>query len=161
MSSVLAACAALPELSFEPGTPLISEGKPVSRLFILVSGRVSVRKGDKEVARISDEGAIFGEMSALLDIPASASVIALDDVRALCAEDGAALIEANHQLAIHTARTLAKRLYHATAYLADCKTQFADRSDHFGIMDQILDELLQQQRAEPADTSEDRNDPRL
>lgn len=161
MSSILNSCAALPEKTFAPGAALISQGEPVSRLFILVSGRVSVRKGDHEVAKISEEGAIFGEMSALLGTPASASVVALEDVRVLCAENGKALIEENHQLAIHAARTLAQRLYHATAYLADCKTQFSDRSDHFGIMDQILDELLQQQPSTSADTSADANDPRL
>ncbi len=161
MSSVLASCAALPEVRFAPGEALITEGNPVSRLLILVAGRVSVRKGDKEVAEISNEGAIFGEMSALLDIPASASVVAVDEVRVLCSENGKALIEENHELAVHTARTLAQRLFHATAYLADCKTQFSDRADHFGIMDQILDELMMQQRAAPAEASEDASDPRL
>ncbi|MEM9393192.1 MAG: cyclic nucleotide-binding domain-containing protein [Pseudomonadota bacterium] len=163
MSSILTSCAALPEVRFEPGSALISEGKPVSRLLILVSGRVSIRKGDSEVAIISNEGAVFGEMSALLGIPASASVVAIDDVRALCSENGKALIEENHELAVHTARILAQRLYHATSYLADFKTQFSDRADHFGIMDQILDELMMQQTSSaPADPSPDTNDdPRL
>lgn len=161
MSSILTACGSLPEVTFAPGQALISEGLPVSRLLILVSGQVSIRKGDNEVAQISNEGAIFGEMSALLGIPASASVIAMGEVRALCSENGKALIEENHQLAIHTARTLAQRLYQATAYLGDCKTQFADRSDHFGIMDQILDELLQQQSPTDSDLTDDSSDPRL
>lgn len=161
MSSILKACGALPEQTFAPGEALITEGAPVSRLLILVSGRVSVRKGENEVASISGEGSIFGEMSALLDIPASASVIAVDEVRALCAENGKALIEENHQLAIHAARTLAQRLYHATAYLGDCKAQFSDQSSHFGIMDQILDEMLQQQPATPMSAQDDPDDPRL
>jgi len=161
MSDILSACAALPERAFAPGEALISEGLPVRHLLILISGEVSVRKGDHEVARIGTEGAVFGEMSALLDIPASASVVAVDQVRTLFSDDGKALIESNHQLAIHTARTLAQRLYHATAYLGDCKAQFADRSDHFGIMDQILDELMHQPRKESAEGPAEPDDPRL
>ena len=59
------------------------------------------------------------------------------------------------------ARTLAQRLYHATGYLADLKAQFADRSDHFGMMDEILDELLQQQSKERARPESPSDDPRL
>jgi CRP-like cAMP-binding protein len=99
-------------------------------------------------------------MSALLDLPYSASVRALGPVRARVCEDGAAYIADNPTIALHTARILARRLHAATAYLADVKEQFADQANHFAMMDRILDQLMQRQgtRTPPPET---RSDPRL
>ena len=61
----------------EPGTPIISEGDAGRFLFILVRGRVSVRRGGEEIAQLTP-GSWFGEMSLVDDQPASATVVALD-----------------------------------------------------------------------------------
>ena len=98
-------------------------------------------KGETEVARISDPGSVFGEMSALLDLPYSASVRAVGPVRAHRSDNAAEFIAANPAVALHTARILAQRLHAATAYLADVKSQFADQKNHFAMMDRILDSL--------------------
>ena len=161
MSEILSACLELPLVTYKAGETIIIEGSEEDLLYFLVSGSVAVMKGDKEVARTSVPGAIFGEMAALLDTPASASVVALNDCELRYCDSAKSYIEANPAVAIHSARTLAQRLYYATAYLADLKAQFADRSDHFGMMDTILDELLQQQRKPPAQVSERADDPRL
>ena len=161
MTDILSACETLPVVTFQPGEELISEGARDDHLYVLMSGSVAVKKGDSEVARTSAPGAIFGEMAALLGTNASASVVALETVTARKCDHAQAFIESTPQVAIHSARTLAQRLYYATAYLADLKSQFADRSDHFGMMDSILDELLQQQREAPARVTERADDPRL
>ena len=82
-------------------------------------------------------------------------------LRAHLSEDAAGFIDSHPVMAIHTARVLAQRLYHATTYLADMKRQFADKSDHFGMVDEILDELMQQQRQPAAAPAERSGDPRL
>lgn len=161
MSDILSACNHLPLVTFDTGETIIEEGSQHDTLYLLVSGAVSVRKGDKEVASTSGAGAIFGEMSALLDTPASASVVALAPVQMHRCDSARSFIQNTPKVAIHAARTLAQRLFYATAYLADLKAQFADRADHFGMMDEILDELLQQQRTAPARMAERAGDPRL
>jgi CRP-like cAMP-binding protein len=162
MEELMAACAALPLETIPAGESLLSEGSQGSSLFILIEGEVKVMKGGNEIARIAQPGAIFGEISALLGTSYSANVIAVTAVRAYRSDDAAAFISENPAIAMHTARVLAQRLYHATTYLADLKEQFADKSDHFGLMDRILDELMQQQRslaqAAPRQVSDD---PRL
>ena len=160
MQDILDACAGLPEAQFAHGDLLIAEGDPAGRLFVLISGEVVVLKGETEVARISDPGAVFGEMSALLGLPTSASVRAAGPVRAHLSEDAAAFIASSPAMALHTARILARRLHAATAYLADVKTQFADQKNHFAMMDRILDTLMQRQgsTAPPPRTG---SDPRL
>ena len=127
---------------------------------MLLAGEVAVLKGETEVARVSTPGAVFGEISALLDMPYSASVRAVGPVRARLSEDAAGFIAANPAVALHTARILAQRLHAATAYLADVKAQFADQNNHFAMMDRILDQLMQRQAAR-APQPRVRSDPRL
>lgn len=159
--TALDACKTLPVAEFSASDHLLTQDAVGSRLFVLIDGEVAVRKGQVEIARISEPGAIFGEISSLLGIPYSASVVALGPTRAHVSEDGASFIASSPEIALHTSRVLAKRLYDATTYLADLKLQFQDHANHFGMMDQILEALLQQQGA-PADRAIKRDDdPRL
>lgn len=48
-----------------------------NRLFILRKGNVAIIKEGIEIARVSEPGAVFGEISALLDCPHTADVRAL------------------------------------------------------------------------------------
>jgi CRP-like cAMP-binding protein len=160
MQAILDACSGLPQAEFAEGEWLIREGASGGRLHVLVAGEVVVLKGDTEVTRISDPGAVFGEMSALLDLPYSASVRALGPVRVRLAEDGAGFLAANPAVALHTARILARRLHAATAYLADLKAQFADQKNHFAMMDRILDTLIERQSSRAPQPGKEA-DPRL
>jgi CRP-like cAMP-binding protein len=160
MQEILDACSGLPEAHFEAGDWLIREGGPGGDFFVLISGEVVVLKGETEIARVADPGAVFGEMSALLDMPYSASVRALGPVRLYRSDRAAEFIAANPAVALHTARVLARRLYAATAYLADVRAQFADQKDHFALMDRILDSLMQRQGSS-ARQARARPDPRL
>ena len=93
----------LPSKSFPPGTKLLIEGQQDNQLFFLIEGEVSVTRGDKEVARVRMPGAVFGEMSALLEMPYSASVVAVTEVRAYASDNASAFIEANPRLQVeHT-----------------------------------------------------------
>jgi CRP/FNR family cyclic AMP-dependent transcriptional regulator len=161
MKTALDACSELPVVRFEPGEVLLQEGACDNRLLFLLNGEVQVVRGTSSVARIGMPGAVFGEMSALLGIPYSASVVALKETRAHVSDDAAAFIEANPAIAIHLARTLAQRLFNTTGYLADIKAQFADQAGHLGMLDEVLEELLQQQPRAGIDLSERPDDPRL
>jgi hypothetical protein len=66
--------AALPLTTYDVGTTVLTEGTKTGRLFILKSGLVSVVKGGTEIAQVAEPGAIFGELSALLDQPHTADV---------------------------------------------------------------------------------------
>jgi CRP-like cAMP-binding protein len=62
--------------SYQPEEVICREGEVGDELFILSSGEVEVRKGDTVVSVISEEGAYFGEMSVLLGVPRTATVVA-------------------------------------------------------------------------------------
>jgi CRP/FNR family cyclic AMP-dependent transcriptional regulator len=70
--------AALPLAGYGVGDIVFAEGTKTGRLLILKSGAVGIYKGDIEFARVAEAGAVFGELSALLDAPHSADVRALE-----------------------------------------------------------------------------------
>ena len=161
LQAVLGACADLEQERFEPGAVLISEGPSTSRMFILVRGEVEVLRGEVQVAEVHEPGAIFGEMSALLDIRHSASVRAVTEVVVYRIDDAGQFLQKNTEIVFHVARILARRLFDATSYLVDIKQQYSDRTDHLALVDEVLDSLVQRQRPALAAGSDLKSDPRL
>src|SRR5215469_8319562 len=70
--------AALPIASFQAGETVLRAGSRTGRLLILKKGAVSVVKEGVEIARVSEPGAVFGELSILLDQPHTADVRTLE-----------------------------------------------------------------------------------
>jgi len=66
--------AALPLETYDVGETVFAEGTKTGRLLILKSGAVSIVRSGIEIATVSKPGAVFGELSALLDEPHSADV---------------------------------------------------------------------------------------
>lgn len=161
MKAVLEVCAHLPEVTYQPGEILIREGSNDGRIFVLLEGTVLVMKGEVRVTRVRSPGALFGEMSILLEMPATATVAAETVVKVRQVEDGAAFLASTPEVALHTARLLAQRLHDTTTYLADVKAQFENKSDHFGMVDRIIGSLLNQQAAKTTAKAPEKADPRL
>jgi len=161
MDAVIAEVAHLPDTIFAPGEIFIREGERRGAIYVLIDGTVEVFKGTVRVARIRSPGALFGEMSTLLDAPYTATVAAETRVTVKMVTDGEAFLASSPVVALHTARILAQRLHDSTTYLADMKAQFEDRSDHLGMVDKIIG-ALQNQQSESSGPSPDRKaDPRL
>ena len=144
MREILDYCDDIPIERFEAGEVLLEEGKWSGRLFILESGEIEVRRGDTPVAVVEDPGAMFGEMSVLLDLPHTATVRALSPVAVRAPEDAAAFMKRHPEIAFFLARLLAQRLNAATTYLVDLKRQFEGHGDHLGMVGEVLDALVNQ-----------------
>lgn len=161
VAAVLAYCDGFPLDTFKPGDVLLAEGPATDRMYILAAGEVEVLRGDTQVADIAMPGAIFGEIAALLGGPHTATVRAVTEVTAFRIENARALLQSHREISFHVSSILARRLTDATTYLADLKRQFADRSDHLGMVDQVLDALVQRQRPAVTVGSQLKSDPRL
>src|ERR1700684_4351196 len=70
--------AALPLASYGAGETVFAEGTKTGRLLILKSGAVSIVKRGTKIAEVAEPGAVFGELSALLDQPHTADVRTLE-----------------------------------------------------------------------------------
>jgi CRP-like cAMP-binding protein len=146
VTTILDLCADLPETAVDAGAVLLPEGGKTGLLYILVAGDVEILKGEYRIDVVADPGAIFGEISALIGIPHMATVRALTPLRTYRIEDAARFLNAHPELALEVARLLAQRLDGVTSYLVDLKRQFADQASHLGMVDEVLETLVHQQR---------------
>ncbi|MEM1058447.1 MAG: cyclic nucleotide-binding domain-containing protein [Verrucomicrobiota bacterium] len=144
-SQILEICKDQPEVTVEAGETIIREGGLHARLLVLIEGSVQVSKNDYEINVVDEPGSVFGEMSLLLNRSHTATLRALTKCRFRAVENAEKLVEKNPVLFVHIARLLALRLDCLNHYLADIKSQFSDREDHFGMMDEVLDSLMHQQ----------------
>jgi CRP/FNR family transcriptional regulator, cyclic AMP receptor protein len=147
VDELLALCADLPIETIRAGDPLIEFGAPPSRMYLLVSGEVTIERDGVPFARIDHPGAVFGEMSVILDRPATATVRAGSDVEVYAIDDPDRFLREQPGAALAVLRMTASRLDGLTHYLVDVKQQFADDESHFGMLGQILDTLVHHQAA--------------
>jgi CRP/FNR family transcriptional regulator, cyclic AMP receptor protein len=161
MVSILDSCAGVPKQEVPAGTILLEEGDRSGRLYVLASGKVEVLRGPTQVAVISDAGAVFGEMSVLLNRPHTATVRALTPVTVYAFDDAQSFLKSNPEIAFLLARLLAERLNGATTYLVDLKRQFEGHGNHFGMVGEILESLIHQQSQDFTPGAEAEADPRL
>ena len=57
---------------------MLAAGSRTGQLLILSKGAVAIVKDATEIAKVTEPGAVFGELSALLDQPHTADVRALE-----------------------------------------------------------------------------------
>jgi CRP/FNR family transcriptional regulator, cyclic AMP receptor protein len=158
MRDILSYCAGrLPERSISAGEVIMVEGQRDGVLFILAEGAVEVLKGDFQINIFTDPGAVFGEISVLLDTPHTATVRTVAPSRFYVVEQPLDFLRSTPDLALGVASLLAKRLHAMTTYLVDLKRQFEDHDSHLGMVDEVLDALTHAQHEEHAPGS-DRDD---
>ncbi|MES2923218.1 MAG: cyclic nucleotide-binding domain-containing protein [Verrucomicrobiota bacterium] len=141
MEEILKLCQGMETVTFAPGETLMPEGGKTGVLYILISGCVEVTKGETPVTLINEPGAIFGEISLLLDGPHPASVEAVEPTTCHVVRGGMDFLAENPLITLKVAELLAARLKGMIAYLADMKAQYTDRKDHLGMVDELLLDL--------------------
>ncbi len=119
LSRLLELCENSPEIEFEPGKLIIEQDRPLGHLFILVEGEVEIVKDGTKICRISKGGSAFGEMSALLGVHPTASVLAVKKSRLVAVEDSVAFLSKNIEVTLEIARLLADRVRWLTVNYAE------------------------------------------
>ena len=114
--------ATLPVVTYQAGETVLSAASTTGRLLILKEGEVAVVKEGLEIARVTEPGAVFGELSVLLNQPHTA------DVRAVTASqfyvaDAATLLTSDPTALLYVATVLAQRLDSANRSLLELKRQ--------------------------------------
>jgi CRP-like cAMP-binding protein len=138
------------------GEAIIKDGDRSGRIYVLIEGAVEIVKGEVQINTVSEPGAIFGEMSVLLDAPHMATVRTLEPSRFHVAEDAKRFLDSDPALALEVSRLLARRLQAMISYLVDLKHQFEDHGNHLGIVDEVLETLAHHQ-GEPHEPGSDRD----
>lgn len=126
---------------FRAGEVLLEEGPSSGRLLVLLRGEVEVLRHAVRIARTAEPGAVFGEMSALLGGPHTASVRAVSEGELAVIEDPVAFLAQSADASLEIARMLARRLDTLSRYLVDVKRQY-EGHDHLQMVDEVLDTLM-------------------
>ncbi len=90
---------------------------------------MSIVKEDTEIAKVAEPGAVFGELSVLLDQPHTADVRALETSQFHVA-NATALLAQNPSAALYVATVLAHRLDGANHALIQLKNQLQTGETH-------------------------------
>ncbi len=131
--------AALPLETYEAGETVFAEGTKTGRLLILKSGAVSIVRSGIEIATVAKPGAVFGELSALLDEPHSADVRALETSE-FHAADAAAFLAQDPAALLYVTVVLARRMDDANRAFFELKQQLA-AGELQGLIDATLDKI--------------------
>ena len=114
--------ATLPVVTYQAGEAVIVDGSRSGRLLILSKGTVAIVKDGTEIAKVAETGAVFGELSVLLDQPHTADVRALETSQFQVA-NAATLLTQNPIAVLYIATMLARRLDGANQALIQLKNQ--------------------------------------
>jgi len=119
---------ALPLATYQAGETIFAPGTKTGLLLFLKRGTVAIVKGDIEITKVSEPGAVFGEMSALLDQEHTAEVRALEASQFYVAD--AAMVVRDPSSLLYIATALARRLDAANQTLSILKSQCQEDQPH-------------------------------
>ena len=120
-TAVLQRIMALPLATYQPGETVIAAGTKTGRLLILRKGAVAIEKEGTVIAKVPEPGAVFGELSALLNQPHTADVRTLETSEFRVAR--AELLEEDPAALLYVAAILAQRLNLANQAVVELKSQ--------------------------------------
>jgi CRP-like cAMP-binding protein len=132
----------LPTRSLAPGETLLAAGTRTGRIYFLKDGELAVVRDGVTITRIREPGAIFGEMSLMLDGPHTADVVATEPSVCHVVEAAQDFLLANPELTAYVATVLAHRLDAVTRYLVDVKSQYAEAGTQLGMIEEVLTTVL-------------------
>ena len=120
-TALLQRIATLPLATYQAGETVLTAGTKTGRLLILRKGAVTIEKEGTEITKVMEPGAVFGELSALLNQPHTADVRTLEtsEFRVAPAE----LLEEDPVLLLYVAAILAQRLNLANQAVIELKSQ--------------------------------------
>ncbi len=134
--------ASLPTVTFAAGETVLATGSTSGKLLFLKDGVVEVVKDGVRIVRVAEPGAVFGEMSVLLDQPHSADVKALEPSTFHMVEVGTAFLKTDPVAAHAVAVILAQRLDALNRYLVNVRNQFREFDGHVSMLDEVIDSIV-------------------
>jgi len=111
-----------PLVTYQAGECVLTAGSKTGRLLILKEGAVEVVREGVQIAKVTEPGAVFGELSVLLDQPHTADLRALETSQFHVA-DAATLLRIDPIGLLYAATVLAQRLDSANRALVELKRQ--------------------------------------
>ena len=121
---------AMDELSFPANHTIFEEGEEGRSLYVVVSGRVRVHQGERELAKL-DKDTFFGEMALFDAEPRSASVTTLEKCDCLTLNQLQLIdaIEETPEIAVNITRVLSRRIRELNQKINSYEAKLGARSE--------------------------------
>ena len=116
-AQVLEKLSGFPLRAFERGDIILSEGSVTHRLLFLNRGAVDVVRNEVQLTRVTEPGAVFGDMSVLLGQPHSADVLAAEPCSFYIVDQAEDFLRKEPLVALYVATVLARRLDEVDGHL--------------------------------------------
>ena len=114
---------------FLAGTVILEQGLQTGKLVVLKDGEIEVVRDGRFVSSTKSPGAIFGEMSLLLEKPHTATVQAVTDVECYVIDDALKVLKTHPSWTLQIARLLAQRVNSTTAALMAAQPDADDEGE--------------------------------
>ena len=106
---------------FPAGSVVLEQGTQTGKLIVLKDGELEVTRDGRFISSTRSPGAIFGEMSLLLEKPHTATVSAVSDVECYVIADALKILETHPSWTLQIARLLAQRVNNTTQQLMEAR----------------------------------------
>jgi CRP/FNR family transcriptional regulator, cyclic AMP receptor protein len=131
--------ASLPIETHQKGSVVLAAGATTGKLLMLKEGAVEVVQGGVRLAEVSEPGAVFGEIAALLGQPHTADVRALRR-SVFHVADGRSYLRADPTAALYVAMLLARRLQAVNRHLVEARSRLGE-APPAGVVAEMIDNI--------------------
>jgi CRP/FNR family cyclic AMP-dependent transcriptional regulator len=141
LEAVLQRLTALPIEAYRAGDTVLADGSTTGKVVVLKEGAVEVVKDGVQLAKVTEPGAIFGELSALLGRPHTADVRALEPTTFHVGE-ATTVLRTDPTTALYVATIMAQRMVGSNRALIEVKKQLETGQPRSAI-GKMLDRIIQ------------------
>ena len=142
MASLLTLTDSQPTRTLAPGEVLIAEGDEGGDLFVLESGKLVVERAGVQLATITTQGALVGEMSVLLGTENTATVRAEGAASVRVVADALAYLERQPLVALRVAMLLSQRLDATSKLLVELSKEQGMKSAERSTFSRLMSALV-------------------
>ena len=125
MSALIDKIHGLNKTSFPKHGTVLKQGEKKGALLFLCEGSVEVLRDGVRICKVSDRGAVFGEISVLLNVAQTATVRTLEPSTFFVIQEASKFLKTHPDLTYLLAKLLARRLADTSSYLLEIQKQFA------------------------------------
>lgn len=132
---------AFPIRTFEKGDIVLADGSTTGQLLFLIQGAVDVVKAEWHIARVTEPGAVFGDMAALRGQPHAADVLAVEPSSFFVVHDAVAFLRSDPLVALYVAAVQSGRLDAGNRHLIAARCEIASRGQQHRMCLAALDRI--------------------
>jgi CRP-like cAMP-binding protein len=140
-SAVRALLDACPIEAFAEGELILRQGTVSERMLFLKEGAVDIVRDEVTLARVTEPGAVLGDMGVILGRPHSADVRAAAPSRCHVIDNAARLLQVEPALALFVMTVLASRLDAVNGLLIEARARLGDAGPQRGFLAETLESL--------------------